>query len=50
LLAENRDERCKASLETIEQALTGNYRPEHQSSRWASHGTLATAKRNGRRS
>jgi transposase len=29
LLAEHRDARCKASVETIEQALTGNYRPEH---------------------
>lgn len=29
LLAEHRDPRCKASSETIEQALTGNYRPEH---------------------
>lgn len=29
LLAEHRDVRCKASAETIEQALTGNYRSEH---------------------
>ena len=29
LLAQYRDVRCKASLETIEEALTGNYRPEH---------------------
>lgn len=29
VLAGHRDSRCKASLETIEQALTGNYRPEH---------------------
>jgi transposase len=29
VLAENRDARCKASIETIQQALTGNYRPEH---------------------
>lgn len=29
LLAAHRDNRCKASFETIEQALTGNYRPEH---------------------
>lgn len=29
LLAQHRDRRCKASLETIEKALTGNYRPEH---------------------
>lgn len=28
-LAEHRDGRCKASVETIEQALQGNYRPEH---------------------
>ena len=28
-LAQYRDRRCKASLETIEKALTGNYRPEH---------------------
>jgi transposase len=29
VLAECRDPRCKASLETIRQALVGNYRPEH---------------------
>jgi hypothetical protein len=29
VLANYRDVRCKASLETIEAALTGNYRPEH---------------------
>jgi transposase len=29
LLAQHRDRRCKASTETIEKALTGNYRPEH---------------------
>ena len=29
VLAAHRDVRCKATLETIEQALTGNYRPEH---------------------
>jgi transposase len=29
LLAAHRDVRCKAPIETIEQALTGNYRPEH---------------------
>jgi len=29
LLAEHRDVRCKQSLKTIQQALTGNYRPEH---------------------
>jgi transposase len=29
VLAEHRDMRCKASKETIEEALTGNYRPEH---------------------
>ncbi|MFL5346530.1 MAG: IS110 family transposase [Hyalangium sp.] len=29
LLAQHRDSRCKASTETIEKALTGNYRPEH---------------------
>jgi transposase len=29
LLAEHRDVRCKTSAETIEQALTGNYRSEH---------------------
>jgi len=29
LLAAHRDNRCKASVETIEQALTGNYRAEH---------------------
>lgn len=29
VLASFRDVRCKASLETIEEALTGNYRPEH---------------------
>jgi transposase len=29
VLAEYRDRRCKASVETICQALTGNYRPEH---------------------
>lgn len=28
-LAENRDVRCKESLETIREALTGNYLPEH---------------------
>lgn len=28
-LAKHRDVRCKQSAETIEQALTGNYRPEH---------------------
>ncbi len=28
-LAKHRDSRCKASMETIEKALTGNYRPEH---------------------
>jgi transposase len=28
-LAEHRDVRCKASVETIREALTGNYRPEH---------------------
>lgn len=28
-LASFRDRRCKSSLETIRQALTGNYRPEH---------------------
>ena len=28
-LAAHRDVRCKSSPETIEQALTGNYRPEH---------------------
>jgi hypothetical protein len=28
-LAQHRDERCKASTATIEQALTGNYRAEH---------------------
>lgn len=29
VLAEHRDVRCKASVETIRGALTGNYRPEH---------------------
>lgn len=29
LLAAHRDMRCKASVETIRDALTGNYRPEH---------------------
>jgi transposase len=29
VLAEYRDVRCKASQDTIRQALTGNYRPEH---------------------
>lgn len=29
VLAGHRDSRCKASVETIERALTGNYRPEH---------------------
>lgn len=29
VLAEHRDVRCKASVETIREALTGNYRPEH---------------------
>jgi transposase len=29
LLAEHRDPRCKASRETIREALIGNYRPEH---------------------
>src|SRR5215211_3594475 len=29
LLAKHRDNRCKASAETIRQALSGNYRPEH---------------------
>lgn len=29
VLAENRDHRCKESVETICQALAGNYRPEH---------------------
>lgn len=29
VLAQHRDRRCKASLETIEAALVGNYRPEH---------------------
>jgi transposase len=29
VLAQHRDARCKASLETIEAALSGNYRPEH---------------------
>lgn len=28
-LAEHRDVRCKASVDTIRQALTGHYRPEH---------------------
>jgi transposase len=28
-LAQYRDGRCKASIETIREALTGNYRPEH---------------------
>lgn len=28
-LAQHRDPRCKESVETIAQALTGNYRPEH---------------------
>ena len=29
LLASYRDRRCKSSVETIEKALTGNYRNEH---------------------
>lgn len=29
VLAEHRDVRCKASVATIREALTGNYRPEH---------------------
>jgi hypothetical protein len=29
VLAQHRDARCKASLETITDALSGNYRPEH---------------------
>jgi transposase len=29
VLAQYRDGRCKASVETIREALTGNYRPEH---------------------
>ena len=29
VLAQHRDVRCKASRETIREALTGNYRPEH---------------------
>lgn len=29
VLALHRDQRCKASMETIREALTGNYRPEH---------------------
>jgi len=29
LLAHHRDVRCKASVDTIREALTGNYRPEH---------------------
>ena len=29
ILADHRDMRCKASVETIREALTGNYRPEH---------------------
>lgn len=29
ILAQHRDVRCKESLETIAEALTGNYRPEH---------------------
>ena len=29
VLASHRDPRCRASVETIEEALTGNYQPEH---------------------
>ncbi len=47
LLAQHRDARCKETVETIEQALTGNYRSEHVFRSAPSPGALRVSPREG---